>query len=47
MAGEGCRLAAAAGRGGPLRIDDDSRDAECEATSPRGAHYLEACCTPC
>ncbi len=30
-----------------LRIDDDSRDAECEAVSPRGAHYLEACCTPC
>lgn len=30
-----------------LRIDDDSRDAECEAASPRGARYLEACCTPC
>lgn len=30
-----------------LRIDDDSRDAECEAASPSGARYLEACCTPC
>lgn len=30
-----------------LRIEDDSRDAECEATSPRGARYLEACCTSC
>lgn len=30
-----------------LRIHDDSRDAECEATSPRGARYLEACCIPC
>ena len=30
-----------------LRIDDGSRDAECEAASPRGARYLEACCTPC
>ena len=30
-----------------LRISDDSRDAECEARSPRGAHYLETCCTPC
>jgi tRNA threonylcarbamoyladenosine biosynthesis protein TsaE len=30
-----------------LRINDDSRDAECEATSPRGARYLEACCVPC
>ncbi|OZA30670.1 MAG: tRNA (adenosine(37)-N6)-threonylcarbamoyltransferase complex ATPase subunit type 1 TsaE [Hydrogenophilales bacterium 17-61-9] len=28
-----------------LRIGDDSRDAECEAKSPRGAQYLETCCT--
>lgn len=30
-----------------LRINDDSRDAECVAKSPRGARYLETCCTPC
>ncbi len=30
-----------------LRIEDDSRDAECEAASPHGARYLEACCTSC
>jgi tRNA threonylcarbamoyladenosine biosynthesis protein TsaE len=30
-----------------LRIDDDSREAECEAGSPRGAKYLETCCTLC
>lgn len=30
-----------------LRINDDSREAECEANSPRGIHYLETCCTPC
>lgn len=30
-----------------LRIRDDGRDAECEAASPRGAHYLEACCLSC
>jgi len=30
-----------------LRIEDDSREAECEARSPRGAHYLETCCTLC
>ena len=30
-----------------LRIDDDSREAECEAKSPHGARYLETCCTPC
>lgn len=30
-----------------LRIDEDSRDAECEARSPRGAHYLETCCSLC
>ena len=28
-----------------LRIEDDSRDAVCEAKSPRGARYLETCCT--
>ncbi|MHB1085306.1 MAG: tRNA (adenosine(37)-N6)-threonylcarbamoyltransferase complex ATPase subunit type 1 TsaE [Thiobacillus sp.] len=28
-----------------LRINDDSREAECEARSPRGARYLETCCT--
>jgi len=35
------------GVGGRLRVDDDSRDGECEAARPRGARYLEACCTPC
>ena len=30
-----------------LRINDDSREVECEARSPRGNHYLETCCTPC
>jgi tRNA threonylcarbamoyladenosine biosynthesis protein TsaE len=30
-----------------LRIEDDSRTAECEARSPRGLHYLETCCTLC
>jgi tRNA threonylcarbamoyladenosine biosynthesis protein TsaE len=30
-----------------LRIDDDSREAECEARSLIGAHYLETCCTLC
>lgn len=30
-----------------LRIADDAREIECEAASPRGAQYLEACCTPC
>jgi tRNA threonylcarbamoyladenosine biosynthesis protein TsaE len=30
-----------------LRIDDDSREAECEARSPRGTQYLETCCTLC
>ena len=30
-----------------LRINDDSRDAECEARSPRGTQYLETCCTLC
>jgi tRNA threonylcarbamoyladenosine biosynthesis protein TsaE len=30
-----------------LRINDDGRDVECEARSPRGARYLEACCIPC
>jgi tRNA threonylcarbamoyladenosine biosynthesis protein TsaE len=30
-----------------LRIGDDSRDAECEAKSPRGARYLETCCLNC
>lgn len=30
-----------------LRIEDDSRDAECEAKSPRGVQYLETCCTHC
>ena len=30
-----------------LRIENDSRDAECVAKSPRGAHYLEKCCTLC
>ena len=30
-----------------LTIADDAREIECEAASPRGAQYLEACCTPC
>lgn len=30
-----------------LKIVDDAREIECEAGSPRGAQYLEACCTPC
>ena len=30
-----------------LTIADDAREIECEAASPRGAHYLETCCTPC
>jgi tRNA threonylcarbamoyladenosine biosynthesis protein TsaE len=30
-----------------LTIADDARAIECEARSPRGAHYLEACCTSC
>lgn len=30
-----------------LTIADDARDIECEAASPRGAHYLETCCTLC
>ncbi len=30
-----------------LRIADDSREVECEAASPRGARYLEACCADC
>ncbi|HEY0663065.1 MAG TPA: tRNA (adenosine(37)-N6)-threonylcarbamoyltransferase complex ATPase subunit type 1 TsaE, partial [Thiobacillaceae bacterium] len=30
-----------------LRIADDARDVECEATSARGAQFLETCCTPC
>lgn len=30
-----------------LTIADDAREVECEAASPRGAHYLETCCTPC
>ena len=30
-----------------LRIEDDSRDAECEATSPLGERFLETCCTLC
>lgn len=30
-----------------LRINDDSREVECEAQSPRGIQYLETCCTPC
>lgn len=30
-----------------LRINDDSREVECEAHSPRGTHYLETCCTFC
>lgn len=30
-----------------LLIDDDSRDVECVARSPRGTRYLETCCTSC
>ncbi|MBW8329918.1 MAG: tRNA (adenosine(37)-N6)-threonylcarbamoyltransferase complex ATPase subunit type 1 TsaE [Thiobacillus sp.] len=30
-----------------LTIADDAREIECEATSPRGAHYLETSCTLC
>lgn len=30
-----------------LAIADDAREAECQASSRRGAHYLERCCTPC
>lgn len=30
-----------------LRIADDAREIECEAASPRGAQYMETCCTPC
>ncbi len=30
-----------------LTIADDAREIECEAASPRGAHYLETCCTLC
>lgn len=30
-----------------LTIAGDAREIECEATSLRGAHYLETCCTPC
>jgi tRNA threonylcarbamoyladenosine biosynthesis protein TsaE len=30
-----------------LLIDDDSRDVECIACSPRGTRYLETCCTSC
>jgi tRNA threonylcarbamoyladenosine biosynthesis protein TsaE len=30
-----------------LTIADDAREIECEATSPRGAEYLETCCTSC
>ena len=30
-----------------LRINDDSREVECEARSPCGTHYLEKFCTPC
>ncbi|MES2370297.1 MAG: tRNA (adenosine(37)-N6)-threonylcarbamoyltransferase complex ATPase subunit type 1 TsaE [Pseudomonadota bacterium] len=30
-----------------LTIADDAREIECEAASPRGAQYLETCCTPC
>jgi tRNA threonylcarbamoyladenosine biosynthesis protein TsaE len=30
-----------------LTIADDAREIECEAASPRGADYLETCCTPC
>ncbi len=30
-----------------LTIADDAREIECVAASPRGAQYLETCCTPC
>ncbi|MBT9567302.1 MAG: tRNA (adenosine(37)-N6)-threonylcarbamoyltransferase complex ATPase subunit type 1 TsaE [Thiobacillus sp.] len=30
-----------------LQIAGDSRDAECQATSPLGARFLEACCSSC
>lgn len=30
-----------------LTIADEARDIECEARSPRGAHYLESFCTLC
>jgi tRNA threonylcarbamoyladenosine biosynthesis protein TsaE len=30
-----------------LTVADDAREIECEAASPRGAEYLETCCTPC
>lgn len=30
-----------------LTIADDAREIKCKAASPRGARYLETCCTPC
>ncbi|MHB0974970.1 MAG: tRNA (adenosine(37)-N6)-threonylcarbamoyltransferase complex ATPase subunit type 1 TsaE [Thiobacillus sp.] len=30
-----------------LTIAGNAREIECEAASPRGARYLETCCTPC
>jgi tRNA threonylcarbamoyladenosine biosynthesis protein TsaE len=30
-----------------LTIADEAREVECEAVSPRGARYLETCCTLC
>jgi tRNA threonylcarbamoyladenosine biosynthesis protein TsaE len=30
-----------------LALADDAREVECVAASPRGAHFLETCCTPC
>lgn len=30
-----------------LQIADEAREIECEAASPAGAQFLEACCTPC
>lgn len=30
-----------------LTIADEAREVECEAVSPRGAHFLETCCTLC
>jgi tRNA threonylcarbamoyladenosine biosynthesis protein TsaE len=30
-----------------LVIADEAREIECEARSPRGAHYLESICTLC
>jgi tRNA threonylcarbamoyladenosine biosynthesis protein TsaE len=30
-----------------LTIADEAREVECEAASPRGAHYLETCCALC